>query len=243
MNNLANSAWMLSSQIGGKFWIPALISLVFAGFGRAVHGVTTSGALAGALVCFALLVGAGRGGFAALLVVFLLTWASTCFGYARKQSFGTAEPRAGRNAAQVFANLGVASFCAMLYATVWRDPRILIALGAALAEAAADTVSGEIGQAVGGIPRLVTNWKPSPAGTDGAITFAGTAAGVGAAIAVSLTGIVVWRSATICAAAGVIGMIADSVLGATLERKGVLGNNAVNFSSTAIAAVIALVIS
>jgi len=227
----------------GELWIPALISLIFAGFGRAVRGVTTSGALAGAVVCFALLLAAGPDGFAALFVVFLLTWASTRLGYVRKQSLGTAERRAGRNAAQVFANLGVASLCALLYATAWRDPRILVALSAALAEAAADTVSSEIGQAVGGIPRLVTNWKPSPAGTDGAITFAGTAAGVGAAIAVSLSGIVEWRSAPICAAAGVIGMIADSFFGATLERRGLLGNNAVNFSSTAIAALIALAAS
>jgi uncharacterized protein (TIGR00297 family) len=231
------------SQIVGKFWIPALISLVFAGFGRAVRGVTTSGALAGALVCFALLVGAGPSGFAALLAVFVLTWSSTRLGYARKRSLGTAERHAGRNAAQVIANLGVASVCALLYATAWRDPRILIALGAALAGAAADTVSSEIGQAVGGVPRLVTNWNSVPAGTDGAITFAGTAAGIGAAIAVSLTGIVAWRSAPICAATGVLGMMADSFLGATLERRGILGNNAVNFFSTAIAALIALLIS
>ena len=226
-----------------KFWIPALISLIFAGFGRAVRGVTASGSLAGALVCFALLIGVGNSGLAALLVVFLLTWASTRLGYDRKQSLGTAERRAGRSASQVLANLGVASICALLYATAWREARILVAVGAALAEAAADTVSSEIGQAGGAVPRLVTNWKPVTAGTNGAITLAGTVAGVGAAIVVSLTGIVAWRSASLCAAAGVIGMIADSFLGATLERQGILGNNAVNFSSTAIAALIALVIS
>ena len=65
----------------------------------------------------------------------------------------------------------------------------MVAMGAALAEAAADTVSSEIGQAVGGVPRLVTNWKLAPSGTDGAITLAGTAAGVVAAIAVSLTSV------------------------------------------------------
>jgi len=243
MNNLTEFAWMSPDQVVGELWIPALISLILAGFGRAVRGVTTRGALAGAAVCLALVVGAGRGGFAALLVVFLLTWASTRFGYARKQRLGTAERRAGRNASQVLANLGVAAVCALVYATVWRDPRILLAVGAALAEAAADTVSSEIGQAIGGVPRLVTNWNPVSAGTNGAVTLAGTAAGVAGAIAVSLTGIVAWRSAPICAAAGVLGMMADSFLGATLERRGILGNNAVNFSSTAIAAAIALVAS
>jgi uncharacterized protein (TIGR00297 family) len=247
MNYLADFAWSVLIQPAAKLWVPALISIVFAGFGRVVRGVTTSGAAAGALVCFVLLIGAGPSGLIALFAVFLLTWAATRIGYARKQSLGTAERRAGRNAAQVFANLGVACVCAGIYAIGWRDSRMLIALIAALAEAAADTVSSEIGQAVGGVPRLVTNWKPVPAGTDGAITLAGTAAGVAAASAVSLSGVVGsglgWRSAPICAAAAIVGMIADSFLGATLERRGFLDNNAVNFSSTAIAAMIAFAMS
>jgi uncharacterized protein (TIGR00297 family) len=168
MRHLALITWVLRSPALGKSWIPALVSLVFAGFGRAVRGVTTAGALAGAIVSFALIVAAGPRGFTSLFVVFLLTWGSTRIGYARKQTLGTAERRAGRNALQVLANLGVAAFCALLYATAWRNPQLLIALGAALAEAAADTVSSEIGQAVGGTPRLITNWKPLPAGTDGA---------------------------------------------------------------------------
>jgi uncharacterized protein (TIGR00297 family) len=243
MHHLAYISWVFSSLTFGKLWIPALISIIFAGFGRAVRGVTSSGTVAGALICFALLAGTGWRGFAALFVVFLLTWAATRFGYPRKQRLGTAEPSSGRNAAQVFANLGVAAICALIYATLWRDPRLLVAIGAALAEAAADTVSSEIGQAVGGVPRLVTNWKPAASGTDGAITLAGTAAGLAAAIGVSLTGIAGWRAAPICAAAGILGMIADSFLGATLERRGFMGNNAVNFSSTAIAALIAFAVS
>lgn len=222
-----------------KLWIPALISLVFAAFGRAVRGVTTGGAVAGAAVCFALIIAAGLRGLVALLTVFVLTWAATRFGFARKQSLGISEPRSGRNAAQVIANLGVAAICALLYALVRPDPRLIIALFAALAEAAADTVSSEIGQAVGGVPRLITTGKSAPAGTDGAITFAGTAAGIAAAIAVGLTGIAGWRAAVICAAAGVAGMMADSFLGATIERRGIFGNNAVNFSATAIAALMA----
>jgi uncharacterized protein (TIGR00297 family) len=249
MSYLADFSWMPPSQTLGKLWIPALISIIFAGFGRAVRGVTPGGAVAGALVCFALLLGAGWQGFIALFVVFLLTWAATRIGYARKQSLGTAELRTGRTAAQVFANLGVAAICAGICAISWRDSRMLIALIAALAEAAADTVSSEIGQAVGGVPLLVTNWKPVPAGTDGAITLAGTAAGAAAAIVVGFASVVGsglgfgWRSAPICAAAAIVGMIADSFLGATLERRGLLDNNAVNFSSTAIAAMIAFAMS
>jgi uncharacterized protein (TIGR00297 family) len=228
-----------------QIWIFAALTLVFAAIGWAVRGVTTGGAVAGGVVCFAILLGSGVGGFSALLVVFLLTWTATRVGYAYKQRLGMAEARGGRNAAQVLANVGVAALCAVLL-IVFRDQRLLVAFGAALAEAAADTVSSEIGQAVGGTPRLVTSWKPVVAGTDGAISVAGTLAGAAAAVLVSLTCALTraldWHQFLICAAAGVFGMLVDSLMGATLERRGVLGNNGVNFLSTAVAAGLAFLL-
>jgi uncharacterized protein (TIGR00297 family) len=220
----------------------AVITLAFAAFGWAVRGVTRAGAFAGAVVCFALLAGAGWAGFAGLCTVFALTWAATRFGYARKQSLGTAEARSGRTASQVIANLGVAALCALTL-VLDKDARFFLALAAALAEAAADTVSSEIGQAIGGMPRLITRWTEVSPGTDGAVTVAGTAAGIVAALAVS----VVFGFAApfglhgfvVCATAGIAGTFADSLLGATLERGGVIGNNGVNFLSTLVAAGIA----
>ncbi|MCU1270760.1 MAG: putative rane protein [Acidobacteriaceae bacterium] len=225
----------------------AALTLLFAALGRIVRGVTTAGAIAGAAICFALLWAAGIGAFVALLTVFLLTWVATRVGYRRKQHLGTAEARTGRDALQVLANLGMAAGCAVLYATLRPDPRLLIAMAAALAEAAADTVSSEIGQALGGTPRLITTWRKVAPGTDGAITLAGTLAGAAAAIAVAfvcaLAHIFEWKLLAVCAGAGVAGMFFDSLLGATLERPRVLGNNAVNFASTIIAAVLAFLLS
>jgi uncharacterized membrane protein len=43
-------------------------------------------------------------------------------------------------------------------------------------------------------------------------------------------------------AAAFLGTLADSLLGATLERPGRLGNNAVNFTSTAFSAALAITI-
>jgi uncharacterized membrane protein len=43
------------------------------------------------------------------------------------------------------------------------------------------------------------------------------------------------------AVAGVAGMLFDSVLGATLENRGTMGNDSVNFVSTVFAADLALV--
>jgi uncharacterized protein (TIGR00297 family) len=120
-------------------------------------------------------------------------------------------------------------------------------MAAALAEAAADTVSSEMGQALGGTPRLITTWKKVAPGTDGAVTLPGTMDGATAAIAVALvfalSRILSWRSFAVCAGAGVAGMIFDSFLGATLERSRLLGNNAVNLASTIVAAGLAFLLS
>lgn len=225
-----------------NFGLAAGITIVFAMFGRLVRGVTNSGAVAGAMVCFALLLGAGWGGFAALTTVFVLTWATTRFGYARKQVIGTAEARSGRNAGQVVANLGVAACAAILFAATSRYG-FAVAVGAALCEAAADTVSSEIGQTAGAKPRLITNWRRVESGTDGAITAPGSVAGCLAAATVAAVFTWVTREsgyeAFVCAGAGIAGTIADSLLGATVERRGMVGNNGVNFLSTLLAAVIA----
>lgn len=225
-----------------RFGLVLAVTLVFAAFGHLVRGVTRSGAVAGAIVCFALFAGAGPGAFAALLTVFALTWTATRFGLSRKQRLGTAERGEGRTAAQVLANIGVAATCSMLYAALGA-PVLLLAMVAALAEAAADTVSSECGQALSGNARLITTFECVPAGTDGGITLGGTLSGGLAATLVSavtvFAGILPSRWLWIAALAGVLGMLIDSLLGALCERRGWLGNDAVNFTSTAFAGVIA----
>ena len=217
------------------------MTLCFAALARAVRGVTRSGMVAGALVCFLLTAGAGMGAFAVLVTVFVLAWASTRLGYQRKQKLGTAEKKDGRKASQVLANLSTPAACALLYASTG-GMIFIVAMAAALAEAAADTVSSEVGQASGRMPRLITTFRIVPIGTDGAISITGTAAGLAGSVIVSGVCIAVrligpGESAVVFSAA-VIGMFADSLLGAYLERRGLIGNDGVNFLSTVISAVI-----
>jgi uncharacterized protein (TIGR00297 family) len=217
------------------------VTVAFAGIGHLIHGVSRTGAIAGGVVCFVLFACAGPGAFAALFSVFALTWLATRLGRTRKQRLGTAERREGRTASQVVANLGIASLCAGLFAfggsTAW-----LVAMAAALAEAAADTVASECGQAFSENARLITTFEPVPAGTDGGFTPLGTAAGAGAAILVSAVCALIGLPANwlwIPAVAGVFGMLADSYMGAVWERPGRINNDGVNFIGTAVAAGVA----
>jgi uncharacterized protein (TIGR00297 family) len=191
-----------------------------------------------------------------VLAVSLLAWLATRLGREEKERLGTAEKRHGRTASQVAANLGVAAIASNELAQSWLSgipwytratsaPMPLFAVGlAALAEAAADTVSSELGQVIGGQPRMITTLRPVEQGTDGAVSMAGTLAGVAAAAIVALAGTLASRGdfATfwIACAGGVFGLFFDSLLGATLERRGWLNNDAVNFLSTASAAAFAL---
>jgi uncharacterized protein (TIGR00297 family) len=216
-------------------WIVALVTVLFASLARFLRGVSLSGAVAGGVVCFVLYAAAGPGAFILLALLFILTWGATRLGYQRKQKLGTAEKKEGRTAAQVLANVGVAAACAAAYH--WRGNIVfLLAMCAALSEAAADTVSSEIGQTSSREARLITNWRRVPAGTNGGISIAGTLAGVGAALLITVTGIftgLISRHELLssCVAA-FAGMICDSYLGATLEWQGLLNNNAVNFLGT-----------
>ena len=231
---------------GARAWMAVAVTVGFAMLARLLRGVSASGAVAGAAVSFLLYASAGPGAFLALFSVFLLTWISTRLGYARKLRRGTAERRDGRTASQVLANLGVAAFCAGLF-SIRSDQVFLLACAAALAEAAADTVSSEYGQAMSANANLITTWEQVPAGTDGGISVAGTVAGVVAASLVTLvcvvTGLLPKSSSGVCAAAAIAGMLADSLLGASLERKRVLNNDGVNFLSTGIAALLAFLLS
>jgi uncharacterized protein (TIGR00297 family) len=228
--------------------VALLVTLTFTTAAWWIHGVDRSGAIAGGVICFVLFVGAGRGAFIGLVAVFILAWASTRVGYRRKQEQGTAESKAGRKASQVLANLGVAAGCAGLHSV---HPRFvasgveIFSLGmvAAFSEAAADTVSSELGQ-IQRRARLITTWRTVPPGTDGGVSPLGTLAGVLCAALVAgtcfLVRLVPLRGAVIAIAAATIGMLADSLLGALFERRGALNNDAVNFLGTLTAAGVAI---
>jgi uncharacterized protein (TIGR00297 family) len=235
--------------IGGMspIWPALVVTIAFTAVARYIRGVSRLGAVAGALICFLLYTCAGPGAIVALLAVFVLAWVTTLFGSQRKLRLRIAEKPDGRSASQVLANLGTSVGCVVLYALLGKNAIFLLAAAASLSEAAADTVSSEVGQASNEKARLITNWKQVPAGIDGAVSLQGTLAGIAAATIVSLVcvvgGLLPWKWLSISAVAAVLGMIADSYLGASLQRRGMLNNDSVNFLSTLLSALAAFVIA
>ncbi|MGO9402748.1 MAG: DUF92 domain-containing protein [Terriglobales bacterium] len=229
--------------------MPAIVvAISFALVARIMGAVSDGGALAGIVIAFILMRAAGVAGFVPLVAVFLLTLASTRWGYARKQRLGVAERRRGRTASQVLANLAPAAMCAL--PVIWfpeLSELLLAGAVAALAEAAADTVSSEIGQATAHEAYLITDFRGVPIGTNGAISIEGTISGCVAACVISWIsasyGVLDWRWTFVVAFAAIGGMFLDSVLGATWENAGRMGNDTVNFVSNVFAADAALIVA
>jgi uncharacterized protein (TIGR00297 family) len=204
-----------------------------------------------------------RTGLTPLILLFVLTFFSTRAGRKKKARTGLAEGRRGRSAAQVIANLSVAAVSVspqavnqvqrwMAYCCVsglldaWAFQVVKVMCVAALVEATADTVSSEIGQAFGGDPVLIAGLRRVEPGTDGGMTSLGSGAGVAAGALVAIAG--GWaihlslQAVLTTLGAGICGLFFDSLLGATVERRGWIGNDLVNFTSTLFAAVLAGVV-
>jgi uncharacterized protein (TIGR00297 family) len=172
-----------------------------------MNWLSPRGTLAALLVGGAVAAGAGWGGLALLLAFFLSsTWVT---------------PGGGRRTAvQVAANGGVAAAAALLARV---SPIWMAAFAGALAAAAADTWSTEIGGRSRSAPRLITTGAAALPGSSGAVTWLGSAGGAAGAVFIAaaavLIGLVGRQTAVLVAVGGIAGGLADSLLGATVQAR------------------------
>jgi len=189
-----------------------------------VKWLTRRGAVAALAVGVATVYGFGWRGAALLLAFFI-------------SSSLLSQKKTTRNARQVIANGGIAALAALAGSWVW--------FAGALAAATADTWATEIGSHSRPPPRLITTWTRVPAGTDGGMTLLGTAGGIaGAGFMAGVSYVLGQRGAPAIAAAGVVGMLLDSLLGATAQRKvPCMDNDGVNLAATLTGAAVAELIA
>lgn len=173
-------------------------------------------------------------------------------GLKTKESRGAAEARDGkRGISNVAANLLVPGVCCLLYPMYRGHGAFLMAYAGALAAAFADTASSEIGTLSPNQPRLITTLLPVPHGTNGGVSLLGFAASVLACVVLSVVAAqvdfysIVFHmnqpstltiriySGAVLVAAGLLGSLMDSFLGATIEdRWPGIGKGVVNFACT-----------
>jgi uncharacterized protein (TIGR00297 family) len=231
--------------LGRRLVLAVVVNLAFALVALAARTVSCSGAALGFILGVLVYLGWGWKSFLILLAMVLLGSLATRLGYARKAERGVAERAGGaRSWREALANISPGAFFAVLVITTHYEHAFLVAFLAAFAEAAGDTVASEIGQWLSPQAYLVTTWQAVPAGENGGISLAGTATGLLASLLVVALGLALGLTgasgAAVAFAAAVAGNLMDSVLGATLERRGLVTNGVVNFAGTSLAGALAL---
>ncbi len=231
--------------LGRRILLALVINAAFALLALALKTVSRSGAAVGFVLGTAVYLGYGYKSFLILLSFFVLGSMATRLGYAAKAARGIAEWRKGaRSWREALANTLAGAFFALLVITTHQEAAFLVALVAAFSEAAGDTVSSEIGQWLSPRAYLITTFKPVPAGENGGVSLAGSVAGlVASALVIGLgygLGLCGKGGAALALGAAIVGNLLDSVLGATLERRGLVTNGIVNFAGTSFAGGLAL---
>lgn len=197
------------------------LSLLIACIAYYFRFLSRSGALA------AIVVGAivfGLGGLAHTVILLAFFFSSSILSVIlKKQKQRVNEKYAKgsrRDAGQVLANGGVATFCVIFGAIFPDNPVFWWMFCAAFAAANADTWATEIGVLSKVPPRLITSLKLVEAGTSGGITLLGSASALaGAGLIAGFAAIVrtdisaLW----LIAIAGFFGSLVDSLLGATVQ--------------------------
>jgi uncharacterized protein (TIGR00297 family) len=207
--------------------------------------LTVIGALTGGIIAILILYGTGAMNVILLAAYFILSIIATNWKKNEKLLLKN-EQNTRRDAGQVLANGGIAGLCglaALLFP--YHIPIFIFLLAASLSSAIADTLSSELGMVYGKNFVNILSFKKDKKGLDGVISIEGTLIGIAGSLIIALlyswvTGWTIYS--TIIVIAGTIGNIADSLLGASLERKEIIGNNAVNFLNTLIAAITAFLL-
>lgn len=229
-----------------------VVNAAIAGVASFAGWMDRAGALSAVVIGVAITIGLGLPGLGVMVAFFVIGTAATKLGYRIKAARGIAQEKGGaRGWRNAWANGGVPALLALLAGAAAVRPGaediallFTVAYAAAVATAAADTCSSEVGKAYGRRTFLITTLRPVAPGTEGAVSLEGTLAGLaGGAVAGAVgaaVGLYAVPMAALVAVAGLLGSLVESALGTVAEKKGWMGNDLLNAFNTAAGAGIAV---
>jgi uncharacterized protein (TIGR00297 family) len=226
----------------GRILMISLFALVLGVGAYYAKAADSDAVLSETFICLLVILFSGPGWFALLLAFYFLGGGFTRYGYAHKRKLGIAQSKGGvRGYKNVFSNSLVPLAMAVCHGIYGSDLFVLAFIGA-VATANGDTLASEIGQTSRTKPRMITTMEVTDAGVDGGVTPLGEVAALAGSIIIGLLAAAAGMSGgyglLAGTVAGFLGTNFDSLLGATLQRKGYLTNNGVNLLATLFGAVV-----
>ena len=213
--------------------VPALLSALALLSG----GLDQLSAITGGIMGYMVLFTGGWQWLLLLVLFFTLSTVATNYKYATKSRHNLSQKK--RGVENVLGN-GLVPLAFALQGN-------LVGFAASLASVTADTMSSEIGVLSKSHPVSVLDLKTEvKRGTNGGVSALGnmmTVVGAGAVAAGAFLLFGDAKVAWIAFWAGAFGCIIDSILGATVENEGVIGNHLVNLLSSLSAGIIAVWLS
>ncbi len=204
------------------------LSALIGGLAYRRHSLSASGWL-GALITGTLTFGLGGWTWGATLVAFFISSSALShFRQAQKQRLAGEKFEKGgrRDLWQTLANGGLGALMALVYGLAGEPLALLIAFAGVMATVTADTWATELGVLSPTPPRMITSGRRVAPGTSGGVTALGLGASLAGALLIGLCLVLlyrlehgVWAFLLLPAAllGGMVGSLADSLLGATLQ--------------------------
>lgn len=223
-----------------QFGVGLVALLVIVSIGS--RKIDVAGGLVGGLIAWAIFSGAGLAGLSALFAFFALGSFASSWRRRDKQALGLEQENQGRRTVRhAMANGSFAGICGLVaWFGIYRIEVCAMMIAASLASATADTLSSELGNVYGKRFINILTLKNDLRGRDGVISLEGTLLGaLGAAVVAAIW--VAWSHSPTQGVwvllAGLVGNAMDSVLGASLQRWGLMTNDTVNFANTCVAGI------
>lgn len=236
---------MLFSRVQWQDLIVALIIVSGVALSIVFRKLTIQAACVGGLLAACLYIAFGPVSITTLAVFFVSATVATRAGMTVKVQMGFAEKNRGRRTTgQVLANGGAAGILGVMAILLPAHTDTLrVMAAAAFASATSDTLSSELGNVYGTRFYNIVTFKKGERGADGVISAEGCLWGIaGSAIISGVHGLAFGfqPDVVVIFVAGIIGNVADSLLGALFETRNRLTNNEVNALNTIVAALVAM---